>query len=600
MKRIPHLILTLVLGSSNWSVTALGNTEASAVSYKIGYSSFAPLNTDIFIADGLGNEARPLVTGQGLEYNASFTPDGKWIIFTSDRSGSADIFKIRIDGTGIERLVDDKAFDDQAAVSPDGRSMAFVSSRSGQADIWILDLKTRKSRNITSHPAGDFRPSWSPDGKWLAFSSDRASKKPKGGGGFETALSTEIYVIRANGTELKQVTATGVFAGGPVWSSDGKSIVFHTAEIKDLNAMMSPRRLRGTTQIATVDVASGETLMVTSGPGEKVAPHIVGGTVGYSSGGPDGGVDLADGTKGARGRFEVPAWSSDGTKMIFHRDIGTGWPPFQPAHSTDDSFKLFRMGIFASISPATGRLAANDQPAAVLRNGIVLLNADGSGSKALFNDAERSALAPVWSPDGKKIAFGLGKFFQASGGAGIADIAVIDESGSDLRILTKGDANYGFPNWSPDGKQIVCRVATDGKRGLYIIDVETGAIRELTNHVRDNFPVWSPDGGSIAFTGFRDGDFELYSIKPDGTALTRLTRLPGNDGHSSWSPDGKWIAFATSFQGFKDESIYQLYNPQPYGEIAVMRSDGSDLRILTDNQFEDATPSWMPLRISLK
>jgi len=67
----------------------------------------------------------------------------------------------------------------------------------------------------------------------------------------------------------------------------------------------------------------------------------------------------------------------------------------------------------------------------------------------------------------------------------------------------------------------------------------------------------------------RDADYEINRIRPNGTGLLRLTHLPGNDAHPSISPDGEWIAFATSVQGFKDEAIRPLLvgTFQPYGEL---------------------------------
>ncbi len=112
--------------------------------YTIAFKSFAPNNSDIFLADQDGSHIRPLVPDSALDYNASFSADGRWIVFTSHRAGSADIWRVHPDGPGLQRLTDDPGLEDQAALSPDGKFLAFVSSRSGQADIWILDLVTHR------------------------------------------------------------------------------------------------------------------------------------------------------------------------------------------------------------------------------------------------------------------------------------------------------------------------------------------------------------------------------------------------------------------------------------------------------------------------
>jgi WD40-like Beta Propeller Repeat len=88
---------------------------------KSSNKAFPPSNTDIFIAAADGSNARPLVPDRALDYNASFSADGQWIVFTSHRAGSADLYRIRPDGSGLERLTDDPAFDDQGAFSPDGK-----------------------------------------------------------------------------------------------------------------------------------------------------------------------------------------------------------------------------------------------------------------------------------------------------------------------------------------------------------------------------------------------------------------------------------------------------------------------------------------------
>ena len=186
----------------------------------LAYASFAPLNADLFVANADGRDARPLLSHAANDYNASFSADRRWVVFTSERDGSADLYRVHPDGTGLERLTDYIGFDDQGALSPDARVLAFVSTRGGQADIWMLDLATRGVHNLTNHPAGDFRPAWSPDGEWLAFSSDRSSTRPRYQ--FTVVQSTEIYVVRRDGTGLRRLTNGGAYLGSPSWSSDGR------------------------------------------------------------------------------------------------------------------------------------------------------------------------------------------------------------------------------------------------------------------------------------------------------------------------------------------------------------------------------------------
>ena len=128
--------------------------------------------------------------------------------------------------------------------------------------------------------------------------------------------------------------------------------------------------------------------------------------------------------------------------------------------------------------------------------------------------------------------------------------------------------------------------------GLRIMNLETKRTTPIAGGY-DNFPLWSPRGDLIMFSRLDDGDYEIYTIKPDGTGEKRLTRSRGNDAHMAWSPDGEFIVFTSARMGFKDEAMY-TDAPQPYGEIFVMRADGSDVRQLTDNQWEEGTPAWKP------
>ena len=150
--------LLALAGGMVCTSAVLGTLLAAEGPYTIAYATFAPLNTAIFIANGDGSHERMLLPDARFDSNPAFSLDGRWVLFSSRRHGSVDIYRVRVDGTHFERLTDDVAFDDQPVMSPDGRHVAFVSSRSGQADIWLLDLQARGVRNLTNHPGGDYRP----------------------------------------------------------------------------------------------------------------------------------------------------------------------------------------------------------------------------------------------------------------------------------------------------------------------------------------------------------------------------------------------------------------------------------------------------------
>jgi Tol biopolymer transport system component len=145
---------------------------------------------------------------------------------------------------------------------------------------------------------------------------------------------------------------------------------------------------------------------------------------------------------------------------------------------------------------------------------------------------------------------------------------------------------------APDGKRFVYRSFGPDGEGLRIMNLETRAVTKLTEGY-DNFPLWSPRGDLIMFSRAAQGDYEIYTIKPDGSGTKRLTFSRGNDAHMAWSPDGESIVWASSRLGFKDEGTY-TDAPQPYGELFVMRYDGTRVQQLTDNQWEDGTPAWQP------
>ncbi|HVX41508.1 MAG TPA: hypothetical protein VHB25_18260 [Gemmatimonadaceae bacterium] len=578
--------------------------------YTIAFKSFAPNNADVFVANADGSDPRSLAPSPAQEYDASFSADGRWVLFTSHRAGEADIYRVHPDGSGVERLTRDAAFDDQAALSPDGRSLAFVSSRGGHADIWAMDMRTRRAINLTHGKVGNFRPAWSPDGRWIAFSSDRDGTKggcpnttAPGPASFVTPQYTGVFVMRADGTGLRRLSDTTEIAGTPRWSPDGRRLLFYVGDPAQIcrGGLMFGT---GTTQIVSANVTSAARDTLTTGAGLKVNPRSLGdGRIAYQI---RQGVVVAGRSRADTipGDFECPDWSPDGRSMVFHRETdhrGDRDRALQHWPSPDPRFALLRVPDVPAFSPAGDRMVylLTNFNGPIRSGSLVAANADGSDRRVIFAGPLTEDMAgPAWSPRGDAIAFGVGGFFQRAQ-LQPAQLMRVAPDGSRLTALTHDGLNSGMPSWSPDGSRIVYRAAHGQRRELRILDVATGTSTRLeTGSDFDTFPSWSPRGDWIAFTSKRDGDYEIYRIHPDGTGLQRLTHLPGTDAHESFSPDGEWIAFASSAQGFKDEAVQLLLGVtfQPYGEIAVMRADGSDFHLLTDNSTEEGAPVWVPRR----
>ena len=189
------------------------------------------LNYEIYVMDADGGNQQNITNDPNSDSSPSWSPDGERIVFASDRDGNRDgnrenyeIYVMDADGNNQQRLTENDFYDTHPSWSPDGERIAFISRRDGHfigdfglsSEIYVMDADGKNTRRLTNNRKSDFSPSWSPDGKWIVFSADRKGDD----------VNFEIYVMDADGNNQQRLTNNRVDDVSPSWSSDSKRIVF--------------------------------------------------------------------------------------------------------------------------------------------------------------------------------------------------------------------------------------------------------------------------------------------------------------------------------------------------------------------------------------
>jgi TolB protein len=426
---------------------------------------------------------------------------------------------------------------------------------------------------------------------------------PYAKGRWEHLQIVDIYLIRPDGGGLKRISKHGDFCGSPKWSRDSNSLVAYCMPAEDTWTFRTAPE-DGETTLTRIDIATGDAKSVNAGPGVKLFASILpSGELGFvRKDKKAAGIFYSNGKAGPSGDVRWPAWSPDGSKVVYGRAFTPPPGTVQKLWSRNPKFELINTGTLPNYDAKGERYVSTKLDPPTNSSTLQMTTGDGP-PKTLMETNGELIIAPAWSPKGDQVIFGIGKFaafLDFAIGAkkpvdpvnGGAQIGIISTDGTGFRKITSGGNNNGFASFSPDGKRIAYRTMGLESGGLRIMNLENGQITTLTDDY-DNFPVWSPRGDLIAFVRKVDNDFEVYTVRPDGKDVKRLTHSKGNEAHLNWSPDGERILFATTRMGFKDEALYTSA-PQPYGELFVMRFDGTRVEQITDNQWEDAGPAWQP------
>lgn len=250
-------------------------------------------------------------------------------------------------------------------------------------------------------------------------------------------------------------------------------------------------------------------------------------------------------------------WSPDGKTLLYWSHSKVGWDIWatdpqgkQPRNLTKTTSGGCRSARF---SPDGKRIAfMRDDP-----QGVYVMDADGSNQRQLSKKGHRDA-APEWSPDGKRLVcvdyeeLGRGEFAVV--------LFMLDvETGAETRLAEGAND----PSWSRDGKRIIC-VAPGRTLDICQIDVTTKEIVNLTNNRDvDSEPRVSSDGSLIAFLSHHGDQGMLRVMDDQGKNVRLLASLKGRTWEYSWSPDSKWLVYSCGEKGKEELFIVSVQGGNP-------------------------------------
>ena len=541
-----------------------------------------------------------LTTHAGLDLEPTLSPQGDAVEFASDQTGSLEIYVRALSGTAAETpLTSDGGQNVQPSWSPDGRLLAYHSNRHG--GIWVIPARGGTAKQVA--PVGS-NPAWSPDGQRIAFQSDEdVDLAPTG---YNAQSGSTIWVVGVDGRDLRELTKSGQPIGGhasPAWSPNGKHLVFAVFDggsnnglwILELERGETKALINGQSLFESVFAPDGSTLYVAGSDALVIRIPIdpaAGSIRGETEVIPIAGVAGVRGMTISRDGRQIAFAGLGLNSQIWTQPVRDGVAAGAARPLTDDTS---RRNSGPAVSPDGSKVAYMSTRRGELPN-IWMMDIDGRNPIQLTPDGT-AEFSPDWFPDGRRIAYLSTRrntrsiwavdvatrreemLFDTtrarpSGGAPLKGaLAEMDVAPSRTtaafsllapplgrrvlyvtgispfapRVLTDGTLSVGYPAWSPDERRLAVEIKDGSSTNAGLVDVQTGALRRLTNERGQTWVrSWSPDGRRIATAVLRGGQWSLESIAVESGRPAPLTppwpprvfvRYP------DWSPRGDQVLF---------------------------------------------------------
>ncbi|MBB1388856.1 PD40 domain-containing protein [Shewanella sp. SG44-6] len=554
----------------------------TAMALTLGISSFAYAEDDKVKWHVNAPENAPLskidinVT-EGTWMNINVSPDGEHIVF--DLLG--DIYQIPIAGGEAKPLAQGIAWQMQPVYSPDGKYIAFTSDEDGGDNIWIMNADGTNPHAITTET---FRllnsPAWSPDSQYLIARKHFTGTRSLGAG--EVWM---FHVAGGEGVKLTERPNEQKDLGEPAYSPDGRYIYFSQDATPGKTFHYSKDSVKGIYKIKRYDTQTGDIEVLIEGTGGAIrpTPSPDGKTLAYIK--RDGfqstlySLDLTSGeetklydkldrdmqeTWAIHGVYPTMSWTKDNKHIVFwakgkinkldvdskqvtdipfsvntQRDIQPSVRFTQNLDKDEFDVKMLRM---AQVSPDGEKVVFEALGKIWIRD-----IKDGKHKRLTRLDDDINELFPQWSRDGKDIVFTTWNDQQQG------TVSVVSARGGKAKVLTNEPGKYVEPTFSPNGEYIVYRKARGGymtprtwsqEPGLYKVDIKGKQSTKLT--ASGHQPQFGADSDRVYFMDSGETP-EFASIGMNG--FEKRTHYTSD--HATefrLSPNGEHLAFAERFR----------------------------------------------------
>ncbi len=461
---------------------------------------------DLWVADIDGKNPRKITSDLGLESNPVFSPDGKWIAFSAQYEGNTDVYIVSAEGGIPRRLTWHPYVDQVQGFTPDGKSVVFTSARYSFARAWnhLFTIPVEGGFPEQLEIPYVFRAAFSPDGDRIAYNPLADAflqwKNYRGG------QASTILIYKRSDHSLEKIPQPEGRSNdvNPMWIGD--KIYFRSDRNGEFNLFSYDHQTKKIEQLTHHE--DFPVLSASAGAGKII----------YEQG---GHLHLFD----------------PQTKKSSRLVIGVAADLLELRERFVKGARYVRN---ASISP-TGARAVFE-----FRGEIVTLPAEKGDFRNITLTPGVHERSPVWSPDGKSIAY-----FSDESGEYELHVRSQDGKGEVKKYKLSGAGFYDAPVWSPDSQKISL---ADNSWSLYWIDLKTGVLKKIASEylygptrIRSVYSSWSPDSRWIVYTL----NTQTYIQKVYVYSLDKDKSFAITDGLSEVSepvfdPSGKYLYFFSS------------------------------------------------------